>query len=282
MTATSPIGVLSHDETLEVLAYLARDPIESVFLRGLILRAGLDLGRRHGCFVAYRGDDGELGGVMLVSSLVVPFASAPEAPAALAGTLKNSPYRMRNLVGRRSTVEALWAAMGFWRPKPRLVRTSQPVYVVDRMSLHRAPAAPDLRVASLEDLDLLVQAGAAMMLEEVEEDPLRSRPGQYRSFVRDRILRGEEYVWIDEQGLCFKCNVSSRTPDAAQIEGVYTPRPRRQMGYAKRGLSEVCRRLLADVPALTLYVNDFNLPAVRLYEGIGFRCAGEYQSMFFD
>jgi len=282
MTTTSPLGILGHDETTEVLAYLARDPIESVFLRGLILRAGLDLGRRHGCFVAYRGDDGELGGVMLVSSLVVPFASAPGAPEALAGALRNSPYRMRNLVGRRGTVEALWAAMGAWRPRPRLVRTSQPVYVVDRMTLHRAAGAPELRLASLEDLDLLVQAGAAMMLEEVEEDPLRSRPGQYRSFVRDRILRGEEYVWVDEQGLCFKCNVSSRTPEAAQIEGVYTPRARRQMGYATRGLREVCARLLTEVPTLTLYVNDFNLPALRLYERIGFQRAGEYQSLFFD
>jgi len=151
---------------------------------------------------------------------------------------------------------------------------------LDRSTHHHFPA-PELRAAQIEDLELLVRAGAAMMIEEVEEDPLQTRPDQYRSFVRDRILRGEEFVWIDAQGLRFKCSVSSRTPEAAQIEGVFTPQARRRQGYAKLGLSETCHRLLALVPNLTLYVNDFNLPAIRLYERLGFRRMGEYQSLFF-
>ena len=280
MTTTAALANLGRDQVVEVLAYLAQDPIETVFLRGLILRAGLDLGRQHGRFMAYRDPSGELGGVILVSSLVVPFATSPDAPVAMAEVLRRSPYPMRNLVGRRETVEALWAATGAWRPQPRLVRTSQPVYTVDRASHQHFPA-PNLRPAQLGDLDLLVQAGAAMMIEEVEEDPLQTRPDQYRSFVRDRILRGEEYVWVDPEGLRFKCNVSSVTPEAAQIEGVFTPRARRRAGFAKHGLSETCHRLLRAVPALTLYVNDFNLPAIRLYEQLGFRRTGEYQSLFF-
>jgi ribosomal protein S18 acetylase RimI-like enzyme len=280
MTVTSPLATLRRDETNEVLAYLAQEPIETVFLRGLIIRAGLDLGRQHGRFMAYRGPHGELGGVVLLSSLVVPYVTAPEAPAAMAELLRRSPYPIRNLVGRRKTVEAIWAATGPWRPQPRLVRSSQPVYCVGRDS-HRHFPAPELRLAQLEDLDLLVRAGAAMMIEEVEEDPLQTRPDQYRSFVRDRILRGEEFIWTDSEGLRFKCSVSSRTPEAAQIEGVFTPAPRRQQGYARLGLSETCHRLLAQVPSLTLYVNDFNVPAIRLYERLGFKRIGEYQSLFF-
>jgi predicted GNAT family acetyltransferase len=121
-----------------------------------------------------------------------------------------------------------------------------------------------------------------MMLEEVEEDPLLSRPEQYRSFVRDRILRGDEFLWTDEHGFCFKCNLSSRTPDVAQIEGVYTPPDRRRMGFASRGLSEVCHRLLKRIPRLSLYVNDFNKAAILLYERLGFTRVGEYQSIFFE
>jgi ribosomal protein S18 acetylase RimI-like enzyme len=277
----SPLTVLRHDETEEVLAYLARDPIESVFLRGLILRTGLDLGRRHGCFVAYRGAKGKLGGIMLMSTLVVPFVTTKQAAPALADALANSPFPLRNIVGRRETVEALWDAMRPWRPRPRLHRRSQPVYMVNRATLRYMPAPP-LRRASLSDLDLLVKSGAAMMIEEVEEDPLASRPELYRSFVRDRILRGDEFLWTDEQGLCFKCNVSSRTPEAAQIEGVYTPAARRRQGFASRGLSEVCHRLLDQMPCLCLYVNDFNLAAIDLYKQLGFERTFEYQSIFFD
>ncbi len=281
MTTLSPLMVLSRGETDRVLAYLLSEPIESVFLRGLILRAGLAFGRRYGCFVAYRRGDGDLGGVMLMSTLVVPFVTDPAAIDSFAEALRDSPYPIRNIVGRRDTVEALWAAMRPWRRKPRLLRTSQPVYVVDRSTLRYSPA-PRLRTASLADLDLLVRAGAAMMVEEVEEDPLRSRPEQYRAFVRDRILRGDELLWVDEQGLCFKCNVSSRTPEAAQIEGVYTPVERRRRGFASRGLSEVCFRLLREIPRLSLYVNDFNQPAISLYERLGFYRTSEFQSIFFD
>lgn len=281
MTTLLPLTVLSRDETNPVLAYLLREPIESVFLRGLILRTGLTLGRRYGCFIAHRSADGNLGGVLLMSTLVVPFVTDPAAPAAFAEVLRESPYPIRNIVGRRDTVEAMWEAMRPWRREPRLIRRSQPVYVVDRSTLRYLPA-PRLRIASLGDLDLLVKAGAAMMIEEVEEDPLAQRPDLYRGFVRDRILRGDEFLWVDEQGLCFKCNVSSRTPEAAQIEGVFTPRERRRHGFAARGLSEVCCRLLREIPRLCLYVNDFNRPALELYERLGFYRTSEYQSIFFD
>ena len=91
MTATAALANLGRDQMVEVLTYLAQDPIETVFLRGLILRAGLDLGRQHGRFMAYREPNGELGGVILVSSLVVPYATAPEAPVAMAEVLRRSP-----------------------------------------------------------------------------------------------------------------------------------------------------------------------------------------------
>jgi uncharacterized protein len=35
------------------------------------------------------------------------------------------------------------------------------------------------------------------------------------------------------------------------------------------------------VPTLSLYVNDFNAPAITLYRRLGFRDAGELQTIFF-
>jgi hypothetical protein len=34
-------------------------------------------------------------------------------------------------------------------------------------------------------------------------------------------------------------------------------------------------------PTLSLYVNDFNEPAIALYERVGFRRAGEFATLLF-
>jgi RimJ/RimL family protein N-acetyltransferase len=271
---------LGPSHTRAVLDFLGREPIESVYLRGLIQRIGLVIGDRRGRFVGARRSDGALVGMMLLSPLVVPFTPEAEVAGEMGREAVRSRIAIRNIVGRRETVSALWAAMGEQRPPARLIRDRQPVYWVDRDCFRPAGLPADVRRAGFDDLDLVVEQGAAMMLEEVEEDPLVDRPIEYRRFVRERIARGDEFVWTDEEGLCFKCNVSSRTPDLAQIEGVFTPRERRRQGLALRGMSTLCARLLREIPRLSLYVNDFNVGAIRLYERLGFQRAFDCQSIF--
>jgi hypothetical protein len=41
----------------------------------------------------------------------------------------------------------------------------------------------------------------------------------------------------------------------------------------------VCRRLIADVPMVTLHVNEANHPAVRSYEAVGFRRSTPFRLM---
>ena len=273
--------ILKPKHTLETLAFLEQEPIETVFLRGLIRRLGLALDERQGRYLGTRGADEALSGVLLMSRLVVPCVSSPDVARTFGEEVSRSELPIRNIVGRRETVMHLWEAMANRRPQPRLIRDRQPVYWLREDEFQPVEHVAGLRRASLRDLDLVVTSGAAMMLEEVEEDPLAERPDEYRRFVRDRVLRGDEYVWIDREGLCFKCNVSSRTRDAAQIEGVYTPPARRRQGFALKGMSSLCRRLLREIPCLCLYVNDFNRPAIRLYEQLGFQHSIDFQSLFF-
>lgn len=266
----------------EVWRYLSREPLESVFLRSLIERMGIELAGRNGRFVGVRDSAERLGGVLLLSPLLVPLATWPEAAEAFGREVTRSRIRVRNIVGRRETVQRLWAGMGEGRPRPRLVRERQPVYWVDRAHLRLPAGEAAVRRATLGDLELVARAGAAMMIEEVEEDPLRDRPREFRQFVRERLARGDEYVWTDAEGLRFKCTISARTADVAQIEGVYTPPARRRQGHALHGLAALCQRLLREVPCLCLYVNDFNTGAIRLYERLGFQRAFDYQSIFFS
>jgi predicted GNAT family acetyltransferase len=55
----------------------------------------------------------------------------------------------------------------------------------------------------------------------------------------------------------------------------------RSRGLATAALYGVCDELLNDVPTLSLYVNAFNEPALRLYERVGFRRVGEFQTLLF-
>jgi predicted GNAT family acetyltransferase len=82
--------------------------------------------------------------------------------------------------------------------------------------------------------------------------------------------------------LAFMCNVGSATSQTAQLQGVWTPPGMRGAGHATRGLGAICDHLLDEHPTLCLYVNDFNAPAIALYERIGFRRAGEFATILFN
>jgi hypothetical protein len=55
----------------------------------------------------------------------------------------------------------------------------------------------------------------------------------------------------------------------------------RGKGLASAALFGICEELLRDVPSLSLYVNGFNEPALRLYEHLGFRRVGEFKTLLF-
>jgi predicted GNAT family acetyltransferase len=56
--------------------------------------------------------------------------------------------------------------------------------------------------------------------------------------------------------------------------GVWTdPRHRRQ-GIARTLLREVCGHLARKGRSVTLFVNDFNRPAISLYDSLGFKRIG--------
>ena len=99
--------------------------------------------------------------------------------------------------------------------------------------------------------------------------------------VRHAIEAGSWWVWIVEDELRFQCNTGARTPVTAQIQGVWTPPALRGRGYATRALAATARRLLDDNPTVSLYVNDFNLNAIALYDRIGFTRVGELATYLF-
>jgi predicted GNAT family acetyltransferase len=55
----------------------------------------------------------------------------------------------------------------------------------------------------------------------------------------------------------------------------------RRRGYGARGLQDLCRLLLDQVPTVCLFVRAENAPAIRLYETIGMEHVLDYRSLLF-
>ena len=64
------------------------------------------------------------------------------------------------------------------------------------------------------------------------------------------------------------------TNDAVQLMGVWTHPRYRRRGLSRALLREVCGHLFRKGKTVTLFVNDFNRPAIALYESLGFQRIG--------
>lgn len=267
----------------ETFAFLDRDPVLNVYLMALTLRDAL--ARPHDEFWAARRE-GEIIGLVHLggqSGAVLPLGDDLPALRLLAerafARLSHMPPRFQ-IIGPRAAVHTLTERLRGAGIEPRLFRL-QRYLSLSRGGLAPFEPLPELRRAAREDYDMLYASGALLRLEELDEDPRLADPASYAKRVEDECRDGYTHVWLDREDLCFRASVSAITPEAAQVSGVYTPPERRNQGFARRGLSELCTRLLERSRAICLFVNDFNAPALALYARLGFRVRAEWASGFY-
>ena len=79
--------------------------------------------------------------------------------------------------------------------------------------------------------------------------------------------------------ILFKAEASAWTPSAVQLQQVWVDPAVRGRRNGERGLRDLCRLLLRDVPTVCLFVRAENVPAIRLYETIGMRRVLDYRSI---
>jgi len=182
------------------------------------------------------------------------------------------------LIGEERAVTQLFERARRKLPRPRDDRPGQPVYV-----LEDAPPAGDsgLRPSTLADLDLLVPACAAAHREEIGIDPMRRDPDGFRWRTRLQVEDGRSWLWLEDGVIRFKAEASAWTPNAVQLQQVWVDPQARGRGYAQRGMRDLCRLLLARVPAVCLFVRPENDVAMHVYERIGMRRTISYRSLIF-
>ncbi len=253
----------------ELRSLLLRDPLQNLFLLGVLEEHGL-----HGSpsgppigFLGIRRGPG-LAGVVFVGGqgrLLVPFCPDP-ADARAAGAFLEGRYRIGNLVGERAAVDALWA--GLASPLPRVRRDHRlMVLTPDGCGPHVAPA---LRRATDADLEAVVELGRQLHREELDVDPLTVDPVGFRRRCAERIAAGRVHL-LDHQGVpAFRAEVGTLCRHGAQLEGVVTAPTCRRLGLATRAIGQLGRTLLAGLPRVTLHVAEDNAPARALYRRVGF------------
>jgi uncharacterized protein len=258
-------GELIEPRREQILRFCARDPVERVFLEDVARR-------RLGRFVG-AAEDGELRALCHLGVNVVP---SGDGCGVFAREASRAAPRM--LIGEARAVSDLWEAARSELPRPREDRPGQPVFVIRKPP---APGETGLRPASLTDLDLLLPACAAAHEQELGIDPLRRDAEGFRWRTRSQIEEERSWLWVEDGVILFKAEASAWTPGAVQLQQVWVdPRVRRR-GYGARGLADVCRLLLEQVPAVCLFVRAENDPAIRLYEAIGMEHVLDYRSLLF-
>lgn len=266
---------LSDDDAGPALAFLRRDPLINVYLISRLLEERF-VSATQTVEVRYNRD------VVLVASLATNVVMAcdrdagPEvaeaATAILAERILTRMLPVRAIISPAILVDALWRRLESQLDPPTVVRMSQPVYAIS--GRFDFPDLKEARFSTMRDLDALVPACAAMHKEEVGIDPMERDSVGYRERIRELVEKKRSIIRVHNGRIAAKCEFSAVTPEAVQLMGVWTHPSLRRQGYGRALLREVCGHLARKGKSVTLFVNDFNRPAIALYESLGFRQIG--------
>jgi hypothetical protein len=265
---------------VEVLRFLEREPVLNAYLISRILEGGIGgLGvaigvrqRRELVAAAMLGAN-----VVLAAERDLSSEARRVAVSILAEEIVHCVHPPRAMVSEASLVDGVWSQVRHYVAPPTVVRLAQPVYVLN--DLPRPANLDAVRYSTPADLEQLVPACAAMHMEEVGIDPLTRDAAGYRQRIRELILRKRSLILVESGTIVSKAEYSAVTPYTVQLMGVWTHPGHRRRGYARRAMTEICGHILSQRKRPSLFVNDFNVAAVRLYESLGFRMVGTNRAL---
>lgn len=264
----------------EALAICQRDPIASVLVSSRLSTGWLP-GRSVLSDLWFYPEDAPRALCMFTPNLVPVVESGDtEALDYFATKAARAGRRCSSIVGNAPDALYLWERLkSQWGP-PRDVRPHQFSMMIDTDPLIESD--PAVRTATVEEFDEVLPACISMFTEEVGYSPVEPSGGAYSARVRGLIVNGHSFVRMGAGGVEFKAEVGALGLDVAQIQGVWVRPDLRGRGMSEAGMAAVVRLVREHVaPTVSLYVNDYNEPAVKSYQRVGFRTVGAFATIHF-
>ena len=277
---TGVLRVLAPRDLRQAVAVLDRDPVSHCFVASRIHNSGLDSWRLGGEVWGW-SEGGVLTSLLYLGANLVPVETTPDARRGFADRCQRIGRRCSSIVGPADEVAHLWPLLSpSWGPA-RDVRAHQPLLVMDADP--DLPADAGVRRVRDDEIDLLLPACIAMFTEEVGVSPLAGgADSAYRARIAELVRHGRAYARIEDGEVLFKAEIGAVSDQVCQVQGVWVAPAHRGRGLGAPGMSAVVALARRDhTPVVSLYVNDFNVVARRVYARVGFRDAGSFATVLF-
>lgn len=280
LKTSSQVRLLGPADLDAAVRLVDRVPVLDVFVGARVHASRLAPARLGGELWGWH-DRGELAAMCYSGANLVPVGAGSLAARTFAEAALRRGRRCSSMVGPADAVLSMWDLMRpDWGPA-REVRACQPVMALSRLST--VPADPQVRKVRPDEVDILLPAAVAMFTEEVGVSPTANDGGAYyRARLVELIRAGRAFARFEDGQIVFKAEIGAVTPYACQVQGVWVRPDRRGQGLSVSGMAAVVGYALREIaPAVSLYVNDFNLAARAAYRRVGFREVGRFATVMF-
>jgi uncharacterized protein len=274
---TVTVAKLTNEDRNEVLSFLGERPIHTVCMVGFIRDNGLESTLNRGAFYGCRNSEGRLEGVALIghTTLIEVRTDRALSEFALVAQVCSNTFM---IMGEQERIEQFWNSYADEGQEIRLV--CRELLFELRRPLQAKETVPGLRVATLDDLDLIAPVHAGMAEAESGVNPLAVDPVGFLKRCARRIERGRVWVLVQDEQLLFKADIQAETPDVTYLEGIYVNPAKRGQGIGQACLGELTRMILKRSKSICLLVNENNEKAHAFYRLSNFKLRGYYYTTF--
>ena len=274
--------VLMAADELAVRSLVQRDRVLNCVVDARLQRAPDLNPHRLGGYLWGVGRAGdELRAAAFAGGNLVPVGEDLAALELIAGQLARTGRGCSSIVGAVDSVAAMWPVLSRrWGPA-RAIRASQPLLWSD--SVPAVEADPRVRRVRPAELSRFLPAAVAMFTEELGMSPIGQDAGRgYRARVAELIGAGRAFARFDARGQVeFKAEIGVLGLATAQLQGVWVRPDLRGRGIATGAMATVLAAALELAPSVSLYVNDYNTAARRLYDRLGMRQVSTLSTVLF-